>query len=103
MLIVAGSFEVAPVDRDAFIASRHEAMRISRTERGCIEYTFAADPLVPGRVVLYERWEQQQDLDDHLSAYRARAAAATPSTDSPVTVLSSEIVLYDISGSRPLG
>ncbi len=103
MLIVAGSFNVAPADRDAFIASRHEAMQLSRSERGCIEYTFSADPLVPGRVVLYERWEQQRDLDDHLSAYRARTASATPGTGPPIAVLSSEITLFDIAGSRPLG
>ena len=72
MVIVGGVFEVEPDQRDAFIAGRMEAMRISRAEKGCLEYTFSADPTDPGRVVLFEIWESQADLDAHAAAGRAR-------------------------------
>ena len=103
MLIVAGSFTMDPADRDAFIRSRSDAMVTSRGERGCIEYTFSADPLVPGRVVLYERWEEAQDLADHLTAMRATAATAPSPSEPPVKVLSSEIARYEISSFGPVG
>lgn len=99
MVIVAGVFAVDPEQREAFIASKLERMRTSRAERGCLEYTFSADPLDPGRVVLYERWESQQDLDAHLAA----PAAPTASPGADIVPRSATIVVYDVAGERPLG
>jgi quinol monooxygenase YgiN len=91
-------FEVDPAERDAFIASRHQVMLASRAEAGCLEYVFSADPLQPGRVVLFERWESQAALDAHLAALRA----ADPSTRGSGTPRSASITLYDVAGERPL-
>jgi quinol monooxygenase YgiN len=93
VVIVGGSFEIDPDQRDAFIAERHEMMHTSRSEDGCLEYTFAADPLESGRVILFERWESQAALDAHLAAI-----TATPS----VTPRSVEVTVYDIAGERRL-
>ena len=94
MIIVGGEFEVDPSQRDEFLAERRELMRKSRGEDGCLEYTFAADPLEPGRVVLYERWESQAALNAHF------AAISDSTTISPRTM---SIMLYDVAGERPLG
>ena len=75
MVIVAGTLEVDPNQREAFLAGRMDGMRTSRAEPGCLEYTFSADPTDPGRVMLFERWASQKDLDTHLAAARARPAA----------------------------
>lgn len=48
MIIVGGSFELEPGERDAFIASRLDMMRSSRAEAGCVEYVFCADPACRG-------------------------------------------------------
>ena len=97
MVIVGGEFELDPSQREQFIADRAELMRESRAEPGCIEYTFAADPLTPGRVVLFERWEDQAALDAHLVIRRA----SSPPPDD-VAPISSSIVIYDVSGERRL-
>lgn len=93
---MGGSFELDPADRDAFIAARHDAMRSSRGEQGCLEYTFAADPTEPGRVILYERWESQEALDAHLAALRQ-----TPQPSSPAPK-SASIVIYEVASERTL-
>ena len=93
MIIVGGRFDVDPEQRDAFLAERHELMRRSRGEDGCLEYTFAADPLELGGVVLFERWESQAALDAHLAAI---AVATT------VTPRSASITLYEVASERPL-
>jgi quinol monooxygenase YgiN len=95
VIIVSGTFEVDPAQRDAFLAERHERMRTSRAEAGCLEYTFSADPLDPGRVLLFERWEGQADLDAHLVGPPGAPMSVTPSRSS--------IVLYDVTGERALG
>lgn len=98
MILVAGTFEVEPARRDEFLASREAGMRRSRAEPGCIDYVFSADPLEPGRVVLFERWQDQASLDAHLAAMRARAEPP-----SPVPVLAREVLHYEIASFGPLG
>lgn len=98
MVVVGGVFEVDPEQREAFLAGRLELMRRSRAERGCLEYTFAADPLDSGRVVLFERWESQADLDAHLAAPRPDSVSSEPA----VAARSSSIVLYEVASERPL-
>ena len=98
MILVAGTFEVEPARRDEFLASREAAMRRSRAERGCIDYVFSADPLEPGRVLLFERWEDQGALDEHIAAMRAR-----DEPPSPVPVRSREVLHYQIASFGPLG
>jgi quinol monooxygenase YgiN len=99
MVIVGGSFEVDPDQREQFIAGRLAMMRASRGEQGCLEYSFCADPIDPARVVLYERWASQADLDAHLAALRS-----TPSTIEPdIQAISASILIYDVSGERQLG
>ena len=88
---------VDPAERDAFIASRVEGMRLSRAEDGCLEYVMAADPLEATRVVLFERWESQAALDAHLATQRLALPADAP---APTSV---SITVYDVAGERPLG
>jgi quinol monooxygenase YgiN len=98
VVIVGGWFEVDPSERDAFVAGRVEAMVRSRAEKGCIEYVIAADPVDPGRAVLFERWESQADLDAH-----AAAARQAPKSDAPsVTPTATSIRVYDVTGERSL-
>ena len=99
MLIVAGEFMVDPDRREDFLAGRQETMEVSRGEDGCHEYVFSADPLVPGRVLLFERWESQAALDAHLAALRGRSGSGGPQ----VEVHSSSITIYEVAGERRLG
>jgi quinol monooxygenase YgiN len=98
MLIIAGTFEVDPARREEFLASREAGMRESRAESGCIDYVLSADPLEPGRVYLFERWESKEHLAPHL----ARAGSRTPDPDA-VPVLASELLQYEISTVGPIG
>ena len=98
MVIVGGVFSVDPAEREAFLAGRLDLMRTSRREPGCLEYTFSADPIEPGRVLLFERWESQEALDRHLAALKDG-----PRSDPGVVAESTSIVLYDVAGARSFG
>jgi quinol monooxygenase YgiN len=99
VLIVGGSFELDPDQREEFMASRYDSVKKSRSEPGCLEYTLAADPIEPGRVVLYERWEDQAALDAHIAGMREAAASQA----SSVAPKSASLTIYDIAGERSLG
>ena len=96
MIIVGGFFELDPAERDAFLASRVDAMHTSRAEKGNLEYTIAADPIEPGRAVLFERWESQADLDAHLDRLRS-----SPRQEGPRPT-AAEVWLFEVTGERRL-
>lgn len=99
MVIVGGTFEMEPGRRQQFLESRVEMTRVSRGEAGCLEYTFAPDPIEPGRVVLFERWNSQEALDAHLVALRAGPMP----DDSGIGPITSSVTIYDVSGESKLG
>ena len=82
MLIIAGTFEVDPARRTEFIAGREAGMREARAEAGCLDYVLSPDPLEPGRVYLFERWESKEHLAPHLARMRAPRPEPSP-TRSP--------------------
>jgi quinol monooxygenase YgiN len=98
MLIVAGTIEVDPARRDDFIASRLDAMRASRAEDGCFTYVVSADPIEPGVVNIYERWESKEALGAHLAGMQS---AAPPPAD--VEMRNVDVLQYEISSVGPLG
>ncbi len=95
MLIIRGIWKLEPHEREAFLAARHEMMRSARQEPGSIEHVFSADPIDPTRVVLFESWESQEDLDAHLAAMKPSDVEGMP---APVS-----IVIYDVAGERAFG
>ncbi len=97
MLIIAGAFEVDPAQRDAFIDERAAMMRSSRAEAGCIAYAFMADPIEPGRVYLFERWESKDALAAHIQGLRANPTAFA------VAPISADAQQYEIAAVGPIG
>jgi quinol monooxygenase YgiN len=98
VIIVAGHFVVDPDQREEFLRSRADAMRTSRSEPGCITYAFSPDPLDPGRVLLFERWESKAALAGHLAAARQR-----PRPAGGIQVHESDLQQYEISAVGPVG
>jgi len=97
MLIVAGSFEFDPSDRDAFLEARTPAMVATRSEEGCLEYVMSADPVDPARVILYERWADQAAFDGHMAGL-----ATAPKSGGPAPK-GMAVEIYDIEGVRSFG
>jgi quinol monooxygenase YgiN len=102
MVIVQGVFSVNPNDREQFLQGSIEGMRSSRQEEGCLEYVMAGDPLDPGRVVLSERWESMEHLQQHLQGQGTRRDDSAQAANARPTPLSLEITVYEIASSRPL-
>ena len=97
-VIIQGVFSIDPEERDRFVAESVEGMRASRQEEGCLEYVLAADPLDPERVVVSERWESM----DHLQQHLARLKTSPPGGDTRPAPRSVEITLFEVATSRPL-
>jgi quinol monooxygenase YgiN len=97
-VIVVGTFEVEPNDRDAFLQSRVPGMEAARSESGCITYVLSADPVETHLVHLVERWQSRAHLDEHLERLRSRSPAAAGGVPARRT----ELTVYETASEGPL-
>jgi quinol monooxygenase YgiN len=62
--IIAGWLDYGP-GRDQVLEHFTEVAAASRGEPGCLDYVVCADPENLGRVVVFERWDGEEDLIEH--------------------------------------
>ena len=93
MLIIAGHATVDAADRDRYVDAHQDLVRRARQAPGCLDVAITADPLVPERVNIFERW----DSSEHLDAWRAVADAP----DSGIELGPVDVMLYVVSDVRP--
>jgi heme-degrading monooxygenase HmoA len=92
VLIIAGYLYVHPEERDRWVDAHHEVVQRARSQPGCIDLYFSADPVEPGRVNMFEQWE----TEDHLEAWRA-IADPPPKPE----ILRADVQKHQISSSGP--
>jgi quinol monooxygenase YgiN len=93
MLIIAGSIEVPKEQRDTFVTAHQDLVKRARQAPGCLDVAITADPVDPGRVNSYERWQSWSDV------HAWRAVANAP--DMGTTILRDDVQAYEIAAVRP--
>ena len=93
MLIIAGHARVAEADRDAYVTAHGDLVERARKAAGCGDAVISADPLDPGRVNVFERWDSQEALE----AWRAVADAP----DTGIEAQSDDVQLFTVTDARP--
>jgi quinol monooxygenase YgiN len=94
MVIVAGHIVVDPQQRDDYLSGCVEVVRQARRTAGCLDFALSADPIEPGRVNIFERWESQAAVE----AFRGSG----PSDDQGAAIVTASVAEYDIADERPL-
>ena len=92
MLLIAGQVRVAEVDRDAYVTAFCDLVERGRKAAGCLDVVISADPLDPGRVNIFERWQSQEALD----AWRAVANAPDPGIEFEAD----DVQLFTVTDAR---
>ncbi|MFC4296252.1 putative quinol monooxygenase [Novosphingobium tardum] len=64
-ILIAGTIDFDPARAKAAIEDGKPYIEASRREDGCVAYNWALDPLVPGRVHVYEEWRDEAALAGH--------------------------------------
>ncbi|WP_406075296.1 putative quinol monooxygenase [Micromonospora sp. NBC_01638] len=90
MLIIAGSLQVEPAARDAYLSDCGQVIAQARAAAGCLDFLLAADPLEPGRIHVYERWESAEQL----AAFRGSG----PDDVQTAAILDADVHRYLIAG-----
>jgi len=65
MIIIAGTVDFHPHESQAALEAGREIAAATRTLEGCLDYVWSADPVVPGRVYVFERWADEDALRAH--------------------------------------
>ncbi|WP_430500119.1 putative quinol monooxygenase [Micromonospora trifolii] len=89
MLIIAGSLQVEPAAREAYLSGCEEVISRARAAAGCLDFLLAADPLEPGRIHVYERWESAEQL----AAFRGSG----PEDAQEAAILDADVQRYVIA------
>lgn len=93
MWIIAGHVTVDHDQRDAYIEAHRDLVRRARQAPGCLDLAITADPVEPGRVYMYERWESWAAIE----AWRERANAP----DTGIEMRDVEVTAFEVARSRP--
>ena len=65
MLVVAGTITFDPANHQDMVDAAVATALASRTEEGCVSYEFFADVSQPGRLLVFEEWEEERHLLAH--------------------------------------
>ena len=68
------SLEALPGKLELLLAQSAERAKEVREQPGCIEFSFFQDIENPDRLVLLEKWADQEALETHWEGLRARPA-----------------------------
>jgi quinol monooxygenase YgiN len=93
MIIVAGWLAVDPEARAAYLEACREVLVQARSAPGCLDFVLTADPLEPGRINVFERWESDEDL--------ARFRGNGPSDAQTAEIRDASVARYRISAVEP--
>jgi quinol monooxygenase YgiN len=73
MIIVMGYVTLDPSDVRGFIADMQQFAATTRAEDGCLFFSVAMEDAAAGRILVAERWRDQQALTTHLAAPETQA------------------------------
>ena len=94
MDIVAGHITVEPQQRESYLVGCVSVVERARGAAGCLDFAITADPIDPGRVNVFERWESQAALNT--------ARGNAPGFEQAEAMLSVSVADYDVADVRPL-
>ena len=104
-IIINATMELDPTHAERIVLEARELIEASLDEPGCEAYSWALDPLNPGRIEVFERWADVPALAHHFTLPNytemrtlLRSAGPIKSTSRKYLVQHDEPV-YDESGN----
>jgi len=94
VVIVAGHIIVDPGHRESYLAGCVQVIELARQASGCLDFAISPDPVNPGRINIFERWDSQ----DAVEAFRSDG----PSDEQANAMLSAAVAEYEVANTRSL-
>jgi quinol monooxygenase YgiN len=68
MIIISGNIDLDPKQVDNAMSSTRHLIEGALTEDGCLDYDWCPNPLIPGRIRVFERWRDEASLAAHFKS-----------------------------------
>lgn len=65
LIIIAGTIDFEPTQREPALAAAEKLIEATRAQSGCLDYAWMSDRVTPGRVYVFERWQDEESLRGH--------------------------------------
>ncbi len=99
MLVIVGTLNVEPSDRDALLEAAKAVMADTLKEDGCHAYCFTPDINDPGLVHVVERWESEAHLAPHMKSEHIKTFGRAL---KPLKVTGRDFTIYEVASERKL-
>lgn len=99
MIIVAGTIRIDPTKLQAASDAMLQAITKSRTEDGCVEYSYAVDVLDASLIHVFERWRDKAALQAH---FETPHLIAWRETWSSFGIHDRKLSLFEVTSTSPL-
>ena len=66
-IIISGTVDLDPDQMDAAMVAAKPLIEGALTQDGILDYDWCPDPLTPGRLRVFERWESEAALQNHFN------------------------------------
>ena len=96
-LIIAGTIRVPPENLAAFKPHMLAMLTATRTEEGCLAYSYAEDVAEPGLIRVFEAWTDQARLTAH---FNAPHLAAWRASWPKYGVSDRALIAYEVASER---
>ena len=64
-ILIAAHIDVEPAQRDACLTTAQPYIDGALSQTGCMRYSWAADLNLPGRILVFEEWTDEDALAQH--------------------------------------
>ena len=68
-IIISGTVDIDPARMDGAMTGAGPLIEGALTEAGCLDYDWCPDPQNPGRIRVFERWEDEPSLAAHFQSH----------------------------------
>jgi quinol monooxygenase YgiN len=99
MLVIVGTMNVEPSDRDALLEASKAVMAETLKEDGCHAYCFTPDINDPGVVHVVEKWESEAHLGPHLKSEHIKTFGRAL---KPLKVTGRDFTVYEVASEKKL-
>jgi quinol monooxygenase YgiN len=98
-IVIAGEIDFPPANRQDALTGAKPLIEMALAEQGCRHYAWTLDPYDPGRVHVFEDWDNAEDLQAHLDgeAYLQMIAHL-----SSFTILAADTRKYRVDLTEPV-
>jgi quinol monooxygenase YgiN len=99
MLVISGTMNVEPSDRDALLEASKAVMADTLKEDGCHAYSFTPDILDPGVVHIFEKWESEAHLAPHMKSEHIKTFGRAL---KPLGIKGRDFTIYEVASEKKM-